>query len=522
VAVSRFSLLFLGLLGLLVASLVAALQHSPGYMDADYYMAGGLRLAQGHGFSEIFLWNYLDDPQSLPHPSHSYWMPLASIVAALGMWLGGLDFYAARIPFILLAACVPPLTALLAFKLTSRRDLGLAAGALAAFPGFQAPFIATTDNFTIYNLLGLGIFLLLPAEKRRSFFLLGLLSGLMNLARSDGLLWAALAGLSVLADLVQKRGSNPTKWFGAAAQAGALLAAGYLLVMGPWFLRNLGVFGALMTPGGSRALWLVEYSDTFIYPASLLTAGHLLASGWESILAVRWWSFTTNIGTFIAAQGSILLFPFMLVGGWKLRSDARVRLAAFGWLVLFLVMTLIFPFAGARGSYFHAGAALMPVIWALSPLGLETIVAAARKRSRFTPQAPRIFRVSLIAINAAFALVLIYMRVVSSSWEISHQTYLDVEQILRAHGADSREAVFVANPPGYYLASQRPALAVPKIDLALLPGLAQKFEAQYLVLEPDSLLQSWNSVYESRRLPGWTLLAEENGWQVYQFSPHDP
>ena len=101
---------------LLVAGLfylaVASLQHAPGYMDADYYYAGGLRLAQGHGFSEMVLWNYLDNPQSLPHPSHGYWFPLASMVAAAGMWLSGAQsFFGARMLFLLIAALVAPATA---------------------------------------------------------------------------------------------------------------------------------------------------------------------------------------------------------------------------------------------------------------------------------------------------------------------------------------------------------------------------------------------------------------------------
>ncbi|MEN6392277.1 MAG: hypothetical protein ABFD53_00485, partial [Anaerolineaceae bacterium] len=73
---------------ILIILLVGLFQKSPGYMDAEYYYSGGIRLAEGYGFSEEFLWNYLDDPQGIPHPSHGYWMPLASILAAAGMFVG--------------------------------------------------------------------------------------------------------------------------------------------------------------------------------------------------------------------------------------------------------------------------------------------------------------------------------------------------------------------------------------------------------------------------------------------------
>lgn len=81
--------LILFILGLLVSYLAAWMEPVPGYMDAEYYFSGGLRLAEGNGFTEQILWNYLDQPQSLPHPSHTYWMPLPSVVAAAGMLLTG-------------------------------------------------------------------------------------------------------------------------------------------------------------------------------------------------------------------------------------------------------------------------------------------------------------------------------------------------------------------------------------------------------------------------------------------------
>jgi hypothetical protein len=125
---------FLFVLALIVSTLVARFQSLPGYMDADYYFAGGIQVAVGKGFTEPYLWNYLDDPVSLPHPSHTYWMPLASIVSALGLWLTGQSTYAAgRLPFILLSACVPLLTAALAFRVSRQTNLAIVSGLLSIF-----------------------------------------------------------------------------------------------------------------------------------------------------------------------------------------------------------------------------------------------------------------------------------------------------------------------------------------------------------------------------------------------------
>ncbi len=56
--------LFLFLFGLVVTSVISYFEPIPGYLDSDYYYAGGIQLATGKGFTEPYLWNYLDgDPR---------------------------------------------------------------------------------------------------------------------------------------------------------------------------------------------------------------------------------------------------------------------------------------------------------------------------------------------------------------------------------------------------------------------------------------------------------------------------
>ncbi|GAP17974.1 hypothetical protein, partial [Levilinea saccharolytica] len=149
------------LIGLILAAAWASFQAAPGYMDADYYYLGGVHLAEGKGFWENVLWNYLDDPAGLPHPSHAYWMPLASILAAGGMLVSGTtSFWAAKLPFLLLAAGVPVVSAALGYRLTGRRGLAWLAGALGLAPGFYAAYMTLTETFALYMLLGGGVLLL--------------------------------------------------------------------------------------------------------------------------------------------------------------------------------------------------------------------------------------------------------------------------------------------------------------------------------------------------------------------------
>jgi hypothetical protein len=296
-------------------------------MDADYYFAGGTQLARGHGFTEPYIWNYLDDPTGLPHPSHTYWMPLASMVSALGMWLTGQSTYVAgRLPFILLSACVPLLTAALAYEVSREARLAVVSGLLSIFSLYYAPFMPVPDNYALYMLCG-GFFLLLaPRHDKWIPLALGALAGLMTLARSDGLLWLGLTGLTMIwKRLHRSDGSQATFRERAVAliRAGLLALAGYLLIMGFWHARNFTLFSSPLTPGGGRLLWLQNYNQTFIYPPEALTRESFLGAGWGPAIQSRVRALVSNLGNAFAALGGIFLFPFILIGLWQLRRQLR-------------------------------------------------------------------------------------------------------------------------------------------------------------------------------------------------------
>ncbi|MEP0804971.1 MAG: hypothetical protein HRF47_05750 [Chloroflexota bacterium] len=502
--------------GLLVPFIVSRFQSVPGYMDADYYFAGGIQLAQGKGFTEPYLWNYLDDPQGLPHPSHTYWMPLASIVSALGMWLTGQTTYAAgRLPFILLSAFVPVLTAALAFDLSRQPRLALTSGLLAVFSMYYAPFLPVPDNYALFMLLGGTFLLLAPRPQKWTPFALGALAGAMTLARSDGLLWLGLAGLAVL----WKPDDSLSFWERVRVRvipAGLLVLLGYLLVMGGWHYRNYILFGSLMPPGSGRLLWLETYNQTFAYPASSLTREGFLNAGLAAALEDRLTALQWNFGTLVGPQGGIFLLPFILIGLWSLRGQLRTRLAVSGWVILFAVMTVIFPFAGMRGSFLHAGAAFQPFWWAAAPLGLEAVISAARRRGMFDENARVIFPAMLVILAAAMSGYLVVSRA-ADGWGAESRVYAEVEKRLIEDGASLEVGVIVRNPPGYYLYSGRPAIALPFGDEAVILQAAEKFGAGYLVLEEGGTFEAIQDLYENpQNHPAFFFLGEVDGAKVYR------
>lgn len=506
--------LVLGFIGLIFSALVAQLQPFPGYLDSDYYFAGGLQLVRGEGFTEPYLWNYLDDPQALPHPSHAYWMPLPSLITAAGLRIFGRESYAAgRAGFLLIAALVPMVTAALAFSFSRRGELAIVSALLAIFSIFHAPFLPVPDNFGPYMLMG-GLYLLIAARRGPgSYFGLGLLSGLLMLGRADGAIWLGLTGVLVLWRYVEDRDLR------FASRDLLLSLAGFLLVMGPWFWRNSGVFGTPLAPGGQYLLWLRSYDETFLFPASQLTMARWLAQGWPAIAESRLDAAVLNLENAWAAQGGVFLFPFILLGGWQNRKDLRVRMGALAWLLLLLVMTLVFPFAGKRGGFFHAGAALQPLWWTLAVLGLESAVAAARRRNWFTPAAFKVFRTGFVALALLMTAVILYVRIVQSGWGEGEERYPQIEAFLQQSGIQPGETVIVRNPPGYYLMTGRPAVVIPYGDESAVLQVAARFHARFLIVEAAGAAGPIRIIYEN--LTGHVLqyLGEVDGTRIFEIGP---
>ncbi len=515
--------LLLFILALAIISLVAIFEPSPGYMDADYYYAGGLQLVVGRGFSEPYLWNYLDNPSVLPHPSHAYWMPLASILAAAGAWIfGSGSWWGARAGFLLVAGLLPPLTAALAWSITSRRNLALISGLLAVFPAFYLVFLPTTDTFGLYMLFGvLFLLVLFRKQSRINPLLLGLLAGLMHITRADGLIWLLVALFSVLYVYPFPMAK---RWIHVVSSILTTLA-GYLLIMLPWFLRNIAIFGTPITPGGTKMLWLTAYDQIFSYPASQLTFSSWMDSGIGAIIRVRTWALGLNLANAVSVQAEIILLPLVAIGLWHLRKDRRIQVGVAAWLLTLAAMTFAFPFAGARGGFFHSGAAVQTLWWALAPIGLERIIQwASLKRRWDAVQAGKFFQPAIVVLVALITIAVFLTRVVgfggNPTWDEEKASYAQIKTFLDSKGLLPGNIVMVANPPGFYLASGNPAIALPDGGITSLDEAARQFDAKFVVLEenstPGGLLQIYSQPMDQYNL---RYMGTVVGAQIYAIQP---
>jgi hypothetical protein len=413
------------------------------------------------------------------------------------------------------------LVAALAYSVSRQTRLAMTSGFLSIFSMYYAAFMPVPDNYALFMIFGCTFLLLAPRREKWISIALGALAGLLTLARSDGLLWLGLAGLTIMwKSSVDENGIRRTfaQWLRLIMPAGLLVLLGYFLVMGGWHIRNLNLFGSFMTPGGGRLLWLENYNQTFIYPPEALTRDGFLQAGWNAALQDRISAFSANFGNTFAAQGEIFLFPLIVLGLWQLRHDLRTRIAVIGWLILFVVMTFVFPFAGSRGSFFHAGAAFQPFWWVAAPVGLDWLLSWARSRGRFTDKnAPVFFQVILVLLAVIVTGYLVNFRVISSGWAKDDIIYPAVEEKLLESGISSGDVVIVRNPPGYFIASRRRSISLPFGDESTILAVAEKFGASYLVLEKGGTFDSIQDLYDHPEgNPSFIYLGEVNNARLYR------
>jgi hypothetical protein len=101
----------------------------------------------------------------------------------------------------------------------------------------------------------------------------------------------------------------------------------------------------------------------------------------------------------------------------------------------------------------------------------------------------------LLVVTAALLSGLLYFQRVAGNepgsfkWDASAHHYQAVEQTLDSLGSTPGEAVLVNNPPGFWLASGRPAVVIPYGDEQMLLAAARKYGIRYVVLETNNASQ---------------------------------
>jgi hypothetical protein len=161
------------------------------------------------------------------------------------------------------------------------------------------------------------------------------------------------------------------------------------------------------------------------------------------------------------------------------------------WIATLGVMSLVYPFAGARGGFFHSGSAVQTVLWAAAPVGFVHIIEwAARVRKWDVPRALRLFVPPVSLIVVLLTGVSTYRLVIGADfakpvWNSSQQAYRRVEEAVCKLDPSQKVAVLVNNPAGYALVSPRPAYAIPNGDVNTLLAVARRYQVPYVLIDQN-------------------------------------
>jgi hypothetical protein len=493
------TLLLLGLITTIIAAYGVA---SPGYMDADYYYSMGIQWSRGDGGDEPFLWNYLGQPESIPTPSHAYWSPLTSMIIGVVLRVFGDGFRVAQVPFLILTAILPFLVWRLALAMGEEVNLSFQAGLLALAPGFFLPFFLSTDVFSFYAFLGVVMMLALKSKRRSHTGILwlgiGILSGAAHLCRADGFLLLVFPLLHILTcstDRLRRIG---------------FLAIGYGLVMAPWVARNMIQFGSPFHPSGGQTLWLLSYDEIFSYGGTLLTPQRWWGAGIKRVLLQRLSAMWVIAQRILAENGLVFLAPFMLVGMKARWQDKLVRSTGLYLLMLLFVMSFIFPFAGARGGWFHSSVAVMPLLWIMAPIGLKEVLKwVGERRDWDLLRASKMYGSMMIMLALLLTWGLYVYRVIGigqeeMQWNLPNMRYealdLAIRQLDPAPGV-----VAINNPPGFYHVSGLQTVVLPHGDIEALRKVVEQYDVSWVVVDLNHPQQLRN-LYLRDEIPAWLHL----------------
>lgn len=457
----------------------------PGFPDAFYHFNAANRLVLGDGFVDDYLWTYIGQPESLPAPSHLYWMPLTSVVSAAGMWALNRpgEYRAAQVGLALLLFAGSLIAYGLGRRLGGRARHGWTAGLITLTGGFFVRFWGATDTFTPYLVVGsltlVTMGLGLSASRRRWLWwtLAGVFVALGHLTRNDALLLVAV-GWAVLLwpwDFRRKAGEQRANGRERLTHL-ALFTAAYLLVMTPWFARNLNALGSPLPVGGTQAIWFTQYADLFNYPPDA-SPQTFFADGFDAFWRSRGAAAEHALQTFVGVEGMVILTPLMLLGGWRRRGDRFLRAFGLYALGVHLALTLLFPYPSINGALFHAVVALLPFWAALAAAGLDDLVdIIARRRRHWRPRVAKpIFTAGLVLVVLAITF--------SIGWPARFDAYTLplYRQLTAILPEDAR--VMINDPSQLYYYTGMGGVVLPNEPVNIIPAIAERYGVTHLVLE---------------------------------------
>ena len=482
----------------------------PAYPDSFYYVDVARALASGHGLNVDFVWIFaevggkLPADAVLPIPSNAHWLPLASFIQAPFIALMGATAIASALPMVLIGSLAAPLTWFIARDIGASRTVGLGAGVMSAIPAAGAVFMAQPENFAIFQPLVAATLWFAARGLRgdtRAYAAAGLLVGLASIARNDAFLLGAAVGLVFVIDRVRAWRRRAPAHLPVAAAAGCL--ALYLLVVVPWWYRQLSVFGSISpTASTGTALWLVDYRQWNSITADV-TLTNFLAQGWGGIIGSRIGGLVSAAANFALIIGSLVLVPFIVWGAW-LRRRSDDLLPWFLYVaIMFLGAMLLFPLHVPGGAFIHSAVGMGPYAYILALEGVGALVLAiARRRPNWDPaRATPLF--SWVIVGLVVASGFLFAPVVQAGWKADAAPRIALASEMDKMGIAFDDRLMSIDAGGFKYFTGRGGVVSPDDPIDTIRDVADAYGIHWLILERGATVEALRPVLESDTRPAW-------------------
>ena len=455
------------------------------YTDPAYYTLVAARLAEGQGFTVPVLWSFLEvggqlpaDPR-LPVPSNGHWMPLTSVVVAGSMLLFGADYRGGQIAMVALSTLLVPITYLIGIRFWRSRRIAILAALLGIFAGPLLLMYPTIDNFAVFGLVGVGVIWTsceAVGERRPIGWLAGsgALVGLATLARVDGLLLAVAPFSAWVLILRRER----TLAVDRLLLLGVTSFGAFVVIVGPWALRNLAEFGSMLPSAGGHTLWITDYNEQFTIGREPSVQSYL-AWGIVPIVLSKLLAWGELLGRTAVLMGGVFLFG-LIAGLW---SDRRRELRPFRAYIIamFVVMGLVFTFHAPKGAFYHSAPAWLPFAFPMAVAGLATASTAPGRFWRFLrrPATHRFLEVAGLA--GAIVLSLAGSAVLYEQWTVGREREEAAARFL-SRPERRNDVILYSDPASMWLRTGNPGVAGPFDGYDMQEAVIRAYEVEWVVV----------------------------------------
>ena len=425
-------------------------------------------------------------------------------------------------PFALIGAIAAPLTWAIARDAGARPFVAIGAGVLIAVPLLSTVYMAQPDNFSLYQPLVIAALWMAARGLRgsgRAFVAAGFFAGLATLARNDGLLVLAALGVVFAWDRWRawrrrrrcaagsrrdrrhhRRPYRPAIPFAAAVGAVAV----FVLVMAPWWARQLAVFGSLSPSTTSGKVLFIRDIGEWNSITTPATLDHLLGMGIGPLIETRVGGAIAAAMIFVTLVGGFVLAPFLVVGALGPPALRRTSRPFFVYAaLLFAFSALVSAVHVPGGTFIHSAVALAPYSYILALEGI--VLAIGWVSARRTPgtrrppsassAAPRWSSPSSSRSPARWSS--------TPSGRRAGRRAVAVAAALDAAGAPATDRVMSIDAAGTRYWTGHGGVVLVNDPLDTIDEVADAYDIRWLVLDRGEAVPSVAPILDGTERPAW-------------------